>query len=200
MAIIAITGSIGAGKSTALNCFAELGAPTAEADKLAHQAYQPGSPVHSLIQQRWGEKILTVNGEIDRSALAKIVFQRPEELHWLNQIVHPFVKKNIISLEKTLSGNLWCAVPLLFETGWQEDMYKSICVWCSPKIQKNRLLARGWTEAEISQRLKHHWSTAAKAASSDYVIINQGSRDNLLKQCQILYNEIEYKIRRNITR
>jgi dephospho-CoA kinase len=190
MILVAVTGGIGAGKTSVLEYFARCGAEVADADALVHQLYEPGSDLHQLLEARWGQAVVTADGALLRSAIADIVFSDPLELQWLNEQVHPRVRRLI--QDKALSSRpaLFCAIPLLFESGWEGDMTYTVAVWCDPETQRQRLRQRGWDEQEMKRRINQQLSMDEKLRRSDYGIVSHCSRELLAAQCQLVYQRI----------
>ena len=191
--MLAVTGGIGAGKSTVLNLFAGFGARVADADDVAHSLYRQGMPAYQQIVGRWGREILDADGEINRMAVASIVFQRKEELDWLNSLIHPLVWQEVEKLSTNGKGPLFCAIPLLYEFGWENRVDAVISVWCPPDVQRTRLLQRGWTEAEIRRRLATQISMDEKLSRGDYGIINDCTLEELAAQCRKVMDAIVEK-------
>ena len=188
--LIAITGGIGAGKSTILSQFQSLGAKTLDADDVAHEMYLPGKPAFSAIIQRWGADILAQDGSLDRKKIAGIVFRSSDELAWLNSLIHPLVRDAIRDCADEDARPLFCAIPLLFESGWEKTADKIISVWCDRDTQMKRLLARGWTVEHAQDRLDSQWSPEKKVQLSDYAIVSGCSWRHLADQCRIVYHAI----------
>ena len=182
MALIAVTGGIGTGKTTIARLFHELGADTADADDIAHAAYLPGSRLHGEMLARWGSGILASNGEIDRKAVAAIVFGDAAELAWLEGMVHPFVRDELRRLSE--GRPLFCAIPLLDESGWREDCSCVVSAWCPPDVQMARLLDRGWSIEDAELRLAAQASSDAKLQRADYGIVTSCSWECLREQCR----------------
>lgn len=188
MALIAVTGGIGAGKTTLMHQFRDFGESTADADDIAHSLYEPGEVAYAKIVERWGNGILDEKGCIVRSEVAKIVFTQRDELSWLNELIHPLVRGRI---EEMARGKcLFCAIPLLFESGWQDSCDKVVAVWCPPDVQYNRLRQRGWDDNEIKRRLASQISMDEKMARADYAIMTNCSWECLAEQCRKLLEMI----------
>jgi dephospho-CoA kinase len=184
---VGITGGPGAGKTAALKVFADLGARTLDADTIVHRLYEPGSALCSLFRERGGPAVLTPSGGADRAAVAAIVFASESELAWLNRMVHPRVRR-IIQDEMTRPGPpLFCAVPLLYEAGWEQDWPLVAAVWCDAATQRKRLHRRGWSDEQIDRRLARQLSMDEKLTRSDIGIINTGSLELLVRQCRSVY-------------
>ncbi len=193
--MLAITGGIGAGKSTVLRMFAGFGARIADADDLAHSAYRQGLPSYQAMVARWGRGILDASGEIDRRKVAAIVFCKKEELNWLNVQVHPFVWQELENLSaEREKGPLFCAIPLLYEFGWEDKVDAVISVWCPPEVQRERLLQRGWTDEEIRRRLATQISMDEKLSRGDYGIINDCTLEELAAQCRAVMDAVVEKV------
>ena len=190
MMLVAVTGGIGAGKTTVLEQFARCGAQVADADALVHRLYEPGSDLHAALIERWGERVLSAAGQLSRPAIAEIVFSDPAELQWLNGVVHPRVRQLITDMAAVAGPALFCAIPLLFESGWESDMSCTVAVWCDPVTQRQRLSRRGWDEREMTRRISQQLSMDEKLRRSDYGIVSNCSWDLLAEQCQLVYQRV----------
>ncbi len=188
--LIAITGGIGMGKSTILSQFQGLGAKTLDADDVAHDMYLPNRPAYNTLLQHWGNGILAKDGTLDRKKIAGIVFQSKEELAWLNSVMHPLVRNAIQDCANEDTRPLFCAIPLLFESGWEETADKIISVWCDRETQMQRLIARGWSREHAKDRLDSQWSPERKLLLADFAIVSGCSWQHLADQCRIVYQAI----------
>ncbi len=188
--LIAITGGIGMGKSTVLSQFQGLGAKTLDADDVAHDMYLPDRPAYAKLLHHWGDGILAQDGTIDRKKIAGIVFRSQEELAWLNSVMHPLVRNAIQDCANEDARPLFCAIPLLFESGWGETADKIISVWCDRETQMQRLIARGWSREHAQDRLDSQWPPERKILLADYVIVSGCSWQHLADQCRIVYQAI----------
>lgn len=180
---VGVTGGIGAGKTTALQQLAGIGAPTLDADAVVHDLYERDAGVRHAVAARWGASVTGADGSINCAAVAGRVFAGKAELAWLNGLIHPLVRQRIRDEARRSSGFLFCAVPLLFEVGWQEDMWRTVGVWCDAATQWERLFERGWSHDESRCRIAAQMDMDEKLARSDYGIANCGSRDLLRSQC-----------------
>ena len=190
MSLIAVTGGIGAGKTTLLRFFAEAGGRIADADDVAHDVYLPGKPAHAAMVSRWGETILSNDGQIARAEVAKRVFGQAEELAWLNNLVHPLIRQELLRLSQEPGPHLFCAIPLLYETHWEPDCAKVVSAWCPADVQLQRLRARGWSDEEIQRRLATQLSMDEKLRRADYGILTNCTWECLREQCQRTYSSI----------
>ncbi len=184
--LIGVTGGIGAGKSTVLSLFEELGEPTIDSDALVHQLYAEDAGLRDALVQRWGQHVLDRNGLVDRRQVAAKVFGCPRELAWLNARVHPLVRLRLQAQAKAWAGRCFCAVPLLFEVGWDRDMAATLSVWCDRQTQLERLRRRGWSDAEIRSRNEAQMDMDVKMRQADFALINNGTLASLKEQCRRL--------------
>lgn len=180
MLIVGLTGGIGAGKSTVANMFAQLGALTIDADQLARQAIEKGSPGFSEVVSAFGEEILN-DGEIDRQRLGAIVFKDAAKRKQLEAIVHPRVQEALASKIKSLSPGdiLIYEIPLLVETGAAKKFDYVITVESDIENRLDRLFERGLEEDEAQRRIDAQASQSEREAVADFVIVNDGERADL---------------------
>jgi dephospho-CoA kinase len=149
--------------------------------------YAPGSELCALLSERWGTKVTNPAGGIDRAAVADIVFAAADELEWLNQTIHPRVRQKIQEERQRPGPPLFCAVPLLYESGWERDWDRGAAGWGDPATQRERLRRRGWSDRQIAQRLERQLTMDEKLMRSDIGIINTGSPELLARQCRSVY-------------
>jgi len=180
MLIVGLTGGIGAGKSTVANMFAQLGALTIDADQLARQAIEKGSPGFSEVVSAFGEEILT-DGEINRQRLGTIVFKDAAKRKQLEAIVHPRVQEALANKIKSLSlGDILIyEIPLLVETGAAKKFDYVITVESDIENRLDRLFERGLEEDEAQRRIDAQASQSEREAVADFVIVNDGERADL---------------------
>jgi dephospho-CoA kinase len=175
----ALTGGIATGKSYCLGRFAALGAATIDADQLARQAVEPGTPGLRRVVERFGAGILRQDGTLDRPALGRIVFADRTARADLEAIIHPEVYRRIGEWFANLPAGTRVAIadiPLLFETGQEHDFDRVIVAACAPAEQLRRLMARdALDEPAARARLDAQWPIDAKVARADYVIRTDGS-------------------------
>lgn len=169
----ALTGGIATGKSYCLAKFAELGATTIDADRLAREAVAPGTPGLARVVERFGADVLLPDGSLNRPALGRIVFSNRTARADLEAIVHPDVYRRISEWFANLpSGTIAIAdIPLLFETGHEHEFDRVIVVACDPAEQLRRLAVRdGLTREAAQARLDAQWPIDEKVARADHVI------------------------------
>ena len=192
--LIAITGGIGSGKSTCLNLFQELGASVADADLIVHQLYEDDQEMLDAIENRWGNKILNHDGHFDKKAIAKIVFFNDNERKWLNELIHPRVRREMDKLHDTSAITI-IAIPLLYENGTENEYEKVISVWCDPTTQRKRLRDRSWSDDEINARINSQLCQDVKLERADYAIINNQNKKTLTLQCEKIYKQLTTEMR-----
>lgn len=180
MLIVGLTGGIGAGKSTVANMFAQLGALTIDADQLARQAIEKGSPGFDEVISTFGEEILS-DGEIDRQRLGSIVFRDSSKRKELESIIHPRVQEALALKIKSLSPGdiLIYEIPLLVETGAAGKFDYIITVESDIENRLDRLFERGLEEDEAQRRIAAQASQSERESVADYVVVNDGERANL---------------------
>jgi len=191
MLIVALTGGIGAGKSLAAQYFSELGARVVDADQLARVAIERGSAGFDEVILRFGEEI-TRNGDIDRKALAEIIFADPKAKEDLEAIIHPRVRQLFAEVVADLKADeiLIYEIPLLVETAAAKNFDVVITVEADLELRKERLRKRGMFISEIERRIASQASREERVALADYVLINDGDEDGLLRAVENLWEEL----------
>lgn len=188
MKTLGLTGGIGMGKSVVTRFFRERGAQVMDTDELARQLVEPGQPALVEIEAAFGKGIVAPGGHLRREELAQMVFTDPAARGKLEAILHPRIRESWRArLEAWRKENHDLAVvviPLLFETDAGPDFDKTICVACSAAVQHERLLARGWTSAQIQQRLAAQWPIDQKITRADFVIWTDGSLESTAEQIE----------------
>jgi dephospho-CoA kinase len=177
-AFVGLTGAVAAGKSEALAAFARLGAATLSSDAVTHELL--GTPrVRQQLVERWGDMVLQ-DGQVDRARVGAIVFGRPDELAWLEALLHPLVGERIVEWRQSLPAETPVAVvevPLLFETGMEGVFDATIAIVADEGTRVERAGARG--TLDLSSRAARQLSQAEKAARATHVVANDGSVDEL---------------------
>ena len=188
MSVIALTGGIGAGKSTVAQYFSELGAKVVDADQLARIAIERGSDGFDEVITVFGESIIS-NGDIDRKALAQIIFNDPQAKADLEAIVHPRVQMLFAQAvaESDLSTPIIYEIPLLVETDASSKFDFVITVEADEDLRTSRLLSRGMFISDIKARLANQAPPQARIDLADAVIRNNGDEDQLLRQVENLW-------------
>jgi dephospho-CoA kinase len=168
---------MGSGKSEALAAFERLGIPTLSSDAVVHELLGTDE-VRDLLVGRWGERVLA-NGKIDRGQVAAIVFERPDELKWLEGELFPRVGMRTAAWRAELERSesppdvVVVEVPLLFEAGIEAGFDATIAVVADEQLRAERAAARG--HEGVEGRAGRQLSQEEKAARADYVVRNDGS-------------------------
>lgn len=191
----ALTGGIGAGKSTVSRRLAHHGAIILDADLMAREVVEPGTSGLAEIVETFGEKILTEDARLDRPALGRIVFADAEQLTRLNQIVHPRVAARMEEIVAAAPAEavLVHDVPLLAENPDRAD-YDLVMVVFAPEEERIRRLVsdRGMTKKDAKARIRAQASDQERAAIADVVLDNSGSLATTLAQVDACWrNRIE---------
>ncbi len=191
MLVVALTGGIGAGKSTVAQNFAELGALVIDADQLALMAIERGSDGFAEVLLRFGDEII-LNGDIDRKKLAEIVFSDEAARKDLEKIIHPRVQAIFAEAVEDLEHDdiLIYEIPLLVETDAAEKFDYVITVEADMKLRKERLLKKGLYISQIEKRMAAQATQESREAIADYVIRNDGDEDSLLRQVENLWESV----------
>ena len=180
--LVGLTGGIGSGKSSVSSLLADRGAVVIDADAITRELQQPGEPVFDAMVERFGPGIVASDGTLDRPAVADLVFSDPDALKDLNGLVHPAVGAEIARrLEAELETDhvVVLDVPLLVESG-RDDLGGLIVVDTDPEIAVQRLVEqRGFREADARARIARQASRDERLARADFVIENDGTRDEL---------------------
>ena len=192
MLVVALTGGIGAGKSLVAQYFSELGARVVDADQLSRIAIERGSEGFDEVITRFGESILR-NGDIDRKALAEIIFKDKSAKADLEAIIHPRVRELFFEVVSDLAADeiLIYEIPLLVETGAASNFDQIITVEADLEIRKSRLLKRGMFISEIESRLAAQASPSEREAVATHIIENSGDEDQLLRKVENLWEELQ---------
>jgi dephospho-CoA kinase len=191
MRIIALTGGIGAGKSLVAQYFSELGARVVDADQLSRLAIERGSEGFDEVLLRFGESILR-DGDIDRKALAEIVFADASARAELEAIIHPRVRElfNEVVADLEPDETLVYEIPLLVESNAAANFDLVITVEADLEMRKERLRKRGMFISEIERRIAAQASREEREAQADHIITNDGDEDALLRSVENLWEDL----------
>jgi dephospho-CoA kinase len=189
MVRVALTGGIASGKSMVAAELAARGAIIIDADVLAREVVEPGTPALAAIIDRFGEQVVS-DGRLDRPRLAQIVFADPLARRDLERIVHPAVRARAAELERAAgpAAIVVHVIPLLVETGQQGDFDLVVTVDVDHETQIQRLVARnGFTRAEAESRIAAQASREDRKIAADVVVDNTGSVTQLREQIDVLW-------------
>lgn len=194
---VGLTGGIGAGKSTVSRRLALLGAVVLDADRIAREVVEPGTPGLTALVADFGPAILAPDGTLDRSALGALVFPDPAALARLNAIVHPLIGSRTAALtaeaERAQVGVLVHDVPLLVEGGLQSSYDLVVVVDASPQVQLDRLTRlRAMSETDARDRMARQATRADRLAVAGVVLANEGSPADLERQVDELWERLTH--------
>ncbi|MFJ5139368.1 dephospho-CoA kinase [Streptomyces sp. NPDC088707] len=191
---VGLTGGIGAGKSEVSRLLVSYGAVLIDADRIAREVVEPGTPGLAAVVEAFGEDVLTAEGTLDRPKLGSVVFADADRLAALNAIVHPLVGARSAELESRAdTGDVVVHdVPLLTENGLAPLYDLVVVVDASPETQLDRLVRlRGMAESEARARMSAQATRPQRLAVADLVIDNDGPLDALEPQVRKVWDELE---------
>ena len=190
---VGLTGGIASGKTSVSDALGERGAVVIDADVLARQVVEPGTPGLAAVAERFGTEVLTGDGRLNREALGRLVFADPEARRELEAIVHPAVRARAAEIEATADSDAVVVhvIPLLVETGQQDDYDVLVVVDVEPERQLERLRQRNGLDAEAANaRIAAQSTRAARLAVADIVLDNDTGPDDLLDQVDSLWRDL----------
>jgi dephospho-CoA kinase len=188
---IGLTGGIGSGKSTVSALLAARGAVIVDADRIAREVVEPGTPGLSAILEAFGRQVITADGFLDRAALAAVVFADPEARKRLDGIVHPLVRARATELAAAAPPDAVVVhdVPLLVETGQASSYDLVLVVEADPATRVSRLVQRGLTAEDARARIAVQASDEQRRAVADVVLDNSGTQQQLAEQVDRFWTE-----------
>ncbi len=196
--LIGIAGGIASGKSWIAGQLERQGAAVVSADAWAHEVLKLDE-VKQLAHQRWGDAVFGPDGQIDRGALAKVVFGPPpggpRELKYLEQLMHPRIGELLRRQLEELGAQPTTAaivldVPLLFESGWNKFCDKIVFVDAPPPVRLARAMARGWNREDFTRREAAQESLESKRQLADVIIDNSGSPESAQAQIELFWRSL----------
>lgn len=193
---LGLTGGIASGKSTVSRFLQDHGIPVIDADEIARQVVQTGTPGLRSIVEEFGHQVLLPDGTLDRRKLGQVVFGRPDLLSRLEAILHPLIRAETLRQRKELErrGVLLAVydMPLLFETKAEEQFDSIVVVSCTQEQQRERLRRRNsLSESEIEERLASQLSLSRKEKGADFVVHNDGDEKQLAGELERLLGWLE---------
>lgn len=196
MRVIGLTGGIASGKSTVAAMLRELGAPIVDADLLARQVVEPGSPALGEIAQKFGPEVLAADGSLDRKRMGERIFADPTARAALNAITHPRIAQaSAAALADLAAAGHKAAIyeaALLVENRIHERLGGLIVVSVPLDVQVARLMARDDVDEEGARaRVAAQLPLASKVAVADWVIDNSGSVEHTRAQVEQVWRTIQ---------
>lgn len=187
--VVGVTGGIGSGKSAATAEFEKLGITVIDADIVSRQVVMPGSPCLQAIEEHFGSDLLTDKEELDRKALRQRIFSDPEEKDWLNSLLHPAIREEILAqLEQASSPYVILSAPLLLENNLDKYCQRVLVVDIPEELQLQRTIQRDESpKEEVEAIMKAQLSREARLRKADDILNNEGSIDELRRQVNQLH-------------
>lgn len=189
--VIGLTGGISTGKSTVSNYFKKLGITIVDADAIAKQVVAPNSSSLEKIKVHFGSRILLNNGELNRAELRKLIFANESEKLWLNNLLHPIIRQEILKQLNAARGPyVILDAPLLFENNLDKLCEKTLVVDIPEELQIIRGSERdGVNQEQIKQIIAAQMPRSIKLKKADYVIDNALSLDNTYAQVMAIHQK-----------
>ncbi len=187
-----LTGGVGSGKSTVAALLAERGAVVIDADAVAREVVEKGTPGLAAVVERFGPEVLTADGALDRQKVAGIVFADESARADLNAIVHPLVGQRTAELIAAAPEGsvIVYDVPLLVENGLASGFETVVVVEASRDVRLQRLLGRGMREDDARARMAAQATDEQRRAVADELVLNNGSREELAAAVDALWNRL----------
>ena len=194
MLTIALTGGIGSGKTAVGEILANFGAVVIDSDQLARQVVERGTPGFDQIVAQFGDEILK-NGDLDRAALASLIFTDPKKRFELEQITHPLIRQEFAKIIKSLPEDTIVVnqIPLLVESKHDYKFDYIVTVSTSEEIRVARLLKRGLTKDQITKRIQAQATDSEREVIADLIIKNEKSQEELFTQVEKLWELLQSK-------
>ena len=183
MYVVAITGGIGSGKTTVANQFAELGIEVVDADVIAREVVEPGTPALAAIAAHFGSEVITPDGQLDRRQLRERVFTDPQAKGWLNALLHPLIRTEM-QRQCAAARSPYCllVVPLLVENRLTALANRVLVIDVDEATQIERTCRRDGVSREQAQAiLTAQASRAERLAAADDVLDNQNGTPEAIK-------------------
>ncbi len=195
---VGLTGGIGAGKSEVARRLAAYGAAVIDADAVAREVVEPGTPGLAAVREAFGPEVLRPDGSLDREGLGEIIFGDPQLRAKLNGIVHPLVRDRMAELEEQAAGAQVVVhdIPLLAEGGGAALFDEVIVVDVSPRVQLERLIReRGLSREQAQARIAAQASRDDRLAVATLIVDNSGSLAELDREVGDLWAELRRRSR-----
>ncbi|OFU58075.1 dephospho-CoA kinase [Corynebacterium sp. HMSC11D10] len=191
-----LTGGIGSGKSTVARMLADEGFPVVDADQIAREIMEPGSPVLAQVAEVFGEDLIDDTGALNRAELAKRAFSSTEQTEKLNALTHPAIRaesnRRFDEAEKAGARAVIYDMPLLVDLGLHHDMDMTVVVDVDVDERVRRLVdKRGLTEADARARIAQQVDDDTRRAAADIVVDNNGPLEALAAQVEKVVRMID---------
>ncbi|AXK53873.1 MULTISPECIES: dephospho-CoA kinase [Pseudomonas] len=187
---LGLTGGIGSGKSAAAQHFIDLGVHVIDADHAARWVVEPGRPALEQIAQHFGDSVLQADGQLDRAALRKLIFEVPEQRRWLEALLHPLIAEEIVShLARAESPYAILVSPLLIESGQFRMTQRILVIDVPQQLQIERTLQRDQiSEQQVQAILQAQASREERLRHADDVLVNDRDHAWLRSEVERLHH------------
>ncbi|MBZ9611351.1 dephospho-CoA kinase [Rheinheimera maricola] len=189
--VVGVTGGIGCGKSTISALFAKLGVQYVDADVVAREVVMPGTACLHAISQRFGNSILTASGELDRAVMRQRVFTNAADKAWLEQLLHPAIRQQLLAqLAALTSAYALLVAPLLLENRLQDHVQRVLVIDLPESLQLQRAMARdNSSEQHIKAIMAAQISRTERLKQADDIITNDSNIADLAPQVAALHQQ-----------
>lgn len=191
--IVGLTGGIGSGKSTVAKLFGELGVHWVDADDVAREVVEPGQPALTAIRDHFGQQILTEEGRLDRAALRTIVFNDPSQREWLEKLLHPLIRQELVRQLSPADYNQPYTLlisPLLLETDQHQLVERVLVVDVPVETQIDRTMSRDNNDRDQVERIiAAQIPREERLKKADEVIDNSVSLPEVRSRVETLHNQ-----------
>ena len=195
--IVALSGGIASGKSTIAHLFAQLGVPIIDADIIARQVVEVGTPALEQITKHFSQEILLENGELDRSQLREIIFNNDHERLWLNNLLHPIIAQETQKqfAKQTKPYVIW-GVPLLIENNLHQLADRILMIDIPEALQLERLINRDRISESLAKKMiATQVCLTDRLAFADDIIVNDGDLESLKIQVDNLHKQYLHNLK-----
>lgn len=190
---VGLTGGVASGKSTVAALLHELGALVVDADVLAREVVEPGTPGLAAVVREFGPGVLGPEGRLDRARMGAVVFADDDRRSALEAIVHPLVRARAAQIEAAAPAGVLVVhdIPLLVETGQAADFDAVLVVDVPEAVQVERAMRdRGWDQAEARSRIAAQATRQERLAAATHVIDNTGTREDLRQRVTEVFEQL----------
>jgi dephospho-CoA kinase len=188
---VGLSGGVGSGKSTVAALLVEHGAVLIDADAIAREVVEPGTPGYASVVDRFGDDVVK-DGRLDRPALAKLVFSDEQKRLDLNSIVHPLVGERVGELmeQAPVDAIVVYDVPLLVESNAAAGFDVVVIVMADESLRLQRLAGRGMTEDDARARMAAQATDEQRREVADEIVTNDGTKDELAEAVDALWQRV----------
>ncbi|HLB41377.1 MAG TPA: dephospho-CoA kinase [Gammaproteobacteria bacterium] len=192
--IVGLTGGVGSGKSTVAKLFAKHGVPVIDADLMARELTLPNQATFSIITKHFKEPLLLPDQSLDRTKLRHIIFEQPKEREWLENLLHPIIRKKIEEdIKKITAPYCIVVIPLLFEVDPYDFIDRILVVDATEQHQIERVAARDKIDPLLVEKILHSQVTRQqRLAGANDVICNDGALADLIARVEELHRSYSH--------